>query len=297
MTTKKILCPVDFSSGSRCAMRTAIRLANERGAELELVHAWSLPTVGFAGGYSYAPDVVTLLSDDAQAGLTEAVAQATALGAKRVTPRLVSGVPWQQIVDLAADPAYELIVIGSHGRTGLGRVLIGSVAELVVRHAPCPVLTVRGDGEALPYRHVLCPVDFSPSSRAAVELASQLVQPGGAGVTLLYVLELPVAWGEVRPFDVYGDLDRRGRALLEGWVKELGARLAVPVGLQARVGSAGAQVLAAIDDDPTIDLVAMGSHGYTGLKRLALGSVAEKTVRHARCPVLVARGRGTTGQP
>jgi len=292
MATKKILCPVDFSPGSQRALTTAVRLANEHGAELELVHAWTVPPISFGGEYAYAPALVTRLAADGQESLTAAVAQAVGLGAKRVTSRLLNGAPWQQIVDLAAsDPAYELIVVGSHGRTGLTRVWMGSVAEMVVRHAPCPVLTVRGEHAAEPYRHVLCPIDFSASSRAAIDLAAELVRPGGVGITLLHVLELPVAWGEVRPFDVPGDLDREGATALASSAAALRARVSVPVEVRLRVGSAGAQLLAAIDDDLTIDLVVMGSHGHTGLKRLALGSVAEKTVRHARCPVLVAHAR------
>jgi len=152
------------------------------------------------------------------------------------------------------------------------------------------VLAIRPGVEPEVFRHVLCPVDFSEPSRDAVRLAASLVQPGGAGITLLHVIELPVSYaGELWPLELSRDLDERSAARLDAWVKELAPTVAVPVTHRSRIGGAGAQTLAAIDADSTVDLVVMGSHGRTGASRLLLGSVAEKVMRHARCPVLVAR--------
>jgi len=292
MPIQKILCAVDFSSGARQAMATAVRLANEHEAELTLAHAWYIPTA-LAGEYSYPDDIVSQIVDDAKRGLVDAEAEVRKLGAKRVTTKLFHGQPWQEIVDAAkSDPAVDLIVTGSRGRTGLSRVLLGSVAELVVRHATCPVLTVHPQNEPKPFAHVLCPVDFSPSSRAAVELAIEMTQAGGAGVTLLHVVDMAFASGELQPPEIYRDVDRRAAALLDTWCRELSAKSAVRVSQRTRAGSPGAELLAALEADRTFDLVVMGSHGRTGLPRLALGSVAEKTVRHAHCPVLVVHRRG-----
>jgi len=290
MGFKKILCPVDFSSGSQQAMRVAVRLANERNAELVLVHSWYMPPVAFAGEYMYPADVVQQTSDEARRCLETAVGEAGRLGARRVASKLLAGVPWQQIVDTAQrDPACGLIVIGAQGRSRLERVLLGSVTEMVVRHAPCPVLTVRPDDQAAPFAHVLCPVDLSRPAHDAMDIAAELARPGGAGVTLLHVLELPVPFaGELRTPDFHRDLDARSAALLDRWTAELKAKVEVPVRQATRIGRPGAQILALLDDDRTFDLVVMGSHGHTGIARMLLGSVAEKVVRHARCPVLVA---------
>lgn len=171
-------------------------------------------------------------------------------------------------------------------------MLLGSVAEKVVRHAPCPVLTTREGQDPAPFVNVLCPVDFSASSQHAIELASQLVEPGGKGITLLHVLDLPVPFsGEPALAEFTRDLDVVAARQLEGLATELRAKVSVPVITRTRIGSPGAQILRALDEDPTIDLVSVGSHGRTGIKRALLGSVAEKTVRHAACPVLVARTR------
>lgn len=296
MSFTKILCPIDFSAGSQQAMRVAVRLANERGAELVLLHVWHVPPLAFSGEYMLSADLIQEMSDAAQRSLDTALHDAIALGAKRATTKLATGVPWNTITETATETTedgFELIVIGTHGRTGLTRFLLGSVAEKVVRHAPCSVLTVRPDGDPQPFRHVLCPVDFSASSRQAMELAAELVAPGGMGITLLHVLELPVAYsGEPRLPELYRDLDKRSVDLLEQWATQLGAKTSVPVTARSRIGGAGGETLAVLDDDRTFDLVVMGSHGRSGIARVLLGSAAEKVVRHARCPVLVARRRG-----
>ena len=291
MSLRKILCPIDFSAGSQQAMRVAVRLANERDAELVLLHAWHVPPVAFSGEYTFSADLIQEMSDDAERGLEAALGDAIALGARRVTRRFVAGLPWSKITEAAGD-GFDLIVIGTHGRTGLPRFLLGSVAEMVVRHAPCSVLAVRADGDPEPFRHVLCPVDFSASSRQAMELAAELIAPAGVGITLLHVLELPVAYsGEPRLPELYRDLDKHSADLLDQWTAELRTKTSVPVTARSRIGRPASQTVAVLDDDRTFDLVVMGGHGRSGVARVLLGSVAEQVVRHARCPVLVARSR------
>jgi nucleotide-binding universal stress UspA family protein len=152
------------------------------------------------------------------------------------------------------------------------------------------VLAVRSDKEPKPFEHALVPTDFSASAEYAVDVAAQLVRPEGL-VTLLHALELPIAYfPKVPDADFSRDLDKRTDIALEQAAAPIEDRVRVTT--SSRIGSPGAQILAAIDEDPTIDVVVMGSHGRTGIKRVVMGSVAEKVVRYARCPVLVARKRG-----
>jgi nucleotide-binding universal stress UspA family protein len=142
MSFHKILCPTDFSEGSRQALRLAIeKLGTD--SQLVLVHVWQPP-------YVYGPDaggpgqVMTETKALAENELERWKAEAEQLGAPRVSAVLVTGAPWHEVVELAQrDPEIDLIVMGTHGYTGLSHVLLGSVAEKVVRHAPCPVLAVR----------------------------------------------------------------------------------------------------------------------------------------------------------
>jgi nucleotide-binding universal stress UspA family protein len=291
MTFTKILCPTDFSAGSERALRVAARLANETGAELVIAHSWYIPATAYSIEAPFPAAVTREIIADAQRGLDTAVRVASDAGAPRVTSTLLHGVPWIELVGLLEQQPFDLCVIGTHGRTGLTRILIGSIAEKVIRHSPCATLAVRPDGEVKPFEHVLVPTDFSESAEHASELATKLVQPNGS-ITLLHVIELPVAYsGRVVNADFARDLDSRAAAALDRMVVKLRATGSFRINHVSRLGHAGAQTLAAIEDDATIDLVVMGSHGRTGIKRALLGSVAEKVVRHARRPVLVARNR------
>jgi nucleotide-binding universal stress UspA family protein len=287
MTFTKILCPTDFSEGSQQAVRVATRLAIEANAELVLLHAWFVPPLSYSMEVPFPPNVVQDIVDDAQRGLDAAVREVIAAGAKNTTGRLLTGTPWHEIVSELEKQAYDLCVIGTHGRTGLSRILLGSVAEKVIRHSPCSVLAIRPDSAVASFKHVLVPTDFSDSATHALDLAAKVVALDGA-ITLLHVLELPIAYsGEIAP-DFAQDLDKKAAAALAASAARV---TSARVTTRSRIGYPGAQTLSTVEHDPSIDLVVMGSHGRTGLKRALLGSVAEKVVRHARCPVLVARTR------
>lgn len=293
MPFHKILCPTDFSPGAQHALRAAIRIADRDGAELILAHAWQVPPVMFASEQIFSPEVLGELSAGAQAGLDAAARAAEGLDAARLIPRLLDGMPRHAIAALlAADPAIDLVVMGTHGRTGLGRVLLGSVAESVVRHAPCSVLTVRPDAALGPFARVLCPIDFSDASQRAVELATELAEADGGTLALLNVLDPPAVYsGAERTAALVRDLDRYAAEHLEQWTARVASQTLAPVEKLSRVGHPGAEILAALESDPPYDLAVVGSHGRLGLERMLLGSVAEKIVRHARCAVLVARKR------
>jgi universal stress protein A len=143
MPWKKILCPVDFSDGSRHSIETAAKIADEAGAELIITNVLGLPVYYMVEPIAYPASFVTDLVSAAEASLAQWKVEAERLGATRVGTELLRGDPAHEIVELAKRGAFDLIVIGTHGRTGLKHVFLGSVAEKVVRHASCPVLVVR----------------------------------------------------------------------------------------------------------------------------------------------------------
>jgi universal stress protein A len=144
MAFQKILCPIDFSEPSRLALHHAAQLARESAAELVVAHAWQSPmhpeySEGILHNELLAPRL-----EEQQAALAAAKREVEALGPTRVATKLLYGVPWDAIArETREDPGYDLVVIGTHGRTGIRHVLLGSVAERVARHASCPVLLVR----------------------------------------------------------------------------------------------------------------------------------------------------------
>ena len=148
MTFHKIFCPIDFSPGSREAFAKAVELARESNALLVLAHVSETAGWQAITGFPLAPEVVHKVAATEEAELAKWKSRALELGVKEVAIRVLAGTPWDQILTaVGSDRAIDLIVMGTHGRTGLQHVLLGSVAERVVRQAPCPVLVVRMRGD------------------------------------------------------------------------------------------------------------------------------------------------------
>jgi nucleotide-binding universal stress UspA family protein len=142
----RILVPVDFSPHSERAIRYATTLANKFGARVTLLHVVEDPFVtGAWQAEAFVPNIPELLNElikGANAHMSELKKDLAAHGFV-VEPIVITGQPTRAIVEHAVTGAYDLIVMGTHGRTGLSHALLGSVAERVVQKAPCPVLTVR----------------------------------------------------------------------------------------------------------------------------------------------------------
>jgi universal stress protein A len=150
---QNILCPIDFSDGSLAALEEALCLAEAFDAKIALLHVWQLPTVAVTDGFIWPHETWPRLGAQLEAAaqqrmqhLLETIPEARR---RRITDRVLCGDAASTILEQAAELATDLIVMGTHGRRGPSRFLMGSVAEKVVRHAPCPVLTVRrGHGES-----------------------------------------------------------------------------------------------------------------------------------------------------
>lgn len=147
LAVSRVLVPIDFSPSARAALEYATFLAGKLGAELEVLHVWEPP--GYVG-----PDTLALLPVPAgQPGWQQTRSEvqreverfiaSTAARPARLTVRIEAGEPSDTILRTASDGGADLVVMGTHGRTGLARLLIGSVAEAVLRRSPCPVLTIR----------------------------------------------------------------------------------------------------------------------------------------------------------
>lgn len=142
-TIRSILVPVDFSPASEAALKLALDVAQRFDASVTILHVYGIPAYAFPEGFVLAPDVLTKFAAGAQDAVEKLRARYESAG---VPLRAVSapGIPDQEIVERAKAERVDLVVMGTHGRTGLKHVLLGSIAERVVRLSPCPVLTVRG---------------------------------------------------------------------------------------------------------------------------------------------------------
>jgi nucleotide-binding universal stress UspA family protein len=141
---RHILCPVDFSETSRAALRYAVGLCERLGADLTLLHVYQPPGFTLPEGMVVAgADAFATLLRDVEAALAAWREEAQRLGGRPVRTDTAMGSTHPEIVRWADEHAVDLIVIGTHGRTGIAHALLGSTAEKVVRYAHCPVLTVR----------------------------------------------------------------------------------------------------------------------------------------------------------
>lgn len=190
------------------------------------------------------------------------------------------------LVELARQRGTDLCIVGTHGRMGIARMLLGSVAERVVRFAPCDVLVSRGDTR-LPTK-VLAATDMSPESMVAVDRAGQFAATLSCTVELLHVHDpsVPVpAPG--------GGLEHPDTSKARVWEKLTAVRTErlpdVDATTEVVNDAHAAGAICAHAEKIGADLVIVATRGRGGLSRLMIGSVAERVVRHAHCPVLVVR--------
>lgn len=297
MNLQHIIVGTDFSTEAEAARLQGINMAARTGAKLTMVHIVVPPelwldavTLNFEGGVDSRAIVATEVKA-AKAKLDE-LCEPAARDAIDIDCRVEKGHPDTVLPDLARDLSADLVVVGTHGRTGFRRLTMGSVAERVTRLSPCSVLVARADGEgAGGYRSILVPTDFSESAELALELALNLVSPDGAIDIAHYWQTAFQAYGYYsgyEPPEIYrkrisDDVAAQGAELVRKY-KPRHDRIAF---LQA-AESAPRGIVTQLETQP-YDLVAMGSHGRRGVRRWIMGSVAENTVRHAPCSVLVAR--------
>jgi nucleotide-binding universal stress UspA family protein len=305
----KILLPVDFSEYSKPALERGAALAKRLGAELHVLHVWEFPeplaSVGSAAMERFdSKSFAAAVQAYVQERLDALIEQASALGITIARKLSLPGHPSQVIVDIARDDAYDLIVLGTHGRTGFKRTVLGSVAEKVVRHASCPVLTIRGSapkGRTLPTR-ILVPVDYSAASSAALEYATALAKALPAEVEVVHVWDRPSYVS--RDVVVHGPRDERkslSELVREGAERDMGEFLETFHGSADRneaersphrllAGEPVSTLLAELEREDH-DLVVVGTRGRTGLIHLVLGSVAERLVRLSPVAVITVPGK------
>lgn len=203
------------------------------------------------------------------------------------------------IVRYAERADIDLIMMGTTGRRGVRRAMLGSVAEEVVRTAPCPVCTVRATAEGEPPtvpERVVIPVDFSDPSRPALAYGLRLAKQMQAGVTVVHAIEEPSAplvygieVGEKTKSSSADALERRVNRALNEWIEQASADLDDPPSCDIQVhNSAPATAIRETAPSPR-DVVVMATEGRTGMERMVLGSVAESVLRQAVGPVITAR--------
>jgi nucleotide-binding universal stress UspA family protein len=290
---RSILVPVDFSKHSAAALARAVEWAKLFGARIHVLHCYALPVRGVTPYEFAVPAAVWDSIRDATLQRVGQMRDEVAAKGVEATADVSPLLPTQAIAEEATRLGADLIVMGTRGNTGLKHVLLGSVAERTLRTAPCPVLTVTDEDEAAlrPMARILVAVDFSEHSNRALETAMELARRLRAELHLVHAFDIPVPL--VTPYEIAipDALIEQARDTaarkLEKALQKVRAE-----GIEGRSHLTEVPAAAAIvrvAEETKADLIVMGTRGHTGLKHLLLGSVAERTVRHAPCSVLTLR--------
>ena len=298
MNLTRILCPVDFSEASRHAIEQAVVVAGYYKSRITALHVLTPLTLAVPGMASSSDEVSEL---DRLRRLTTAEFAAPAAKGIGLDVLIDVGQPAGLILERATSLPADLVVMGTHGTSGFQHFLLGSITEKVLRKASCPVLTVPPHVHAtsqLPFKRLLCAVDFADPSLDAVRWALSLAGESGARLTLVHVLEWP--WNEPPPPILEELPAEQGVALAEfrryseeSAKKRLESLIpdsvsASQVATTLRNGKPHVQILQVAAEEQT-DLIVIGVYGRNPVDVALFGSTTNQVVRRATCPVLTLR--------
>lgn len=284
---KKILVPLDGSQLSQRALPPALALSEQSGAELLLVRVPAADTLSIAVREAKQRE----LAQDALAYL-ETICQSNVQPQLNLRAQVLEGDVASAIVDTARAEQVDLIVMSTHGYSGLTRWVLGSVTEKVLRRASCPVLAVRA---ALQPQRILIPLDGSPLAECAIEPGLSLARSLKSESTLLRCVPHSVMTGRLDEHE-----RRLRRRQQEELIDEANAYLRVraeaagpaahgaAITTSVQIGSPADSILEYVETNG-IDLIVMATHGRSGLKRWVYGSVTAKVLHSVNCSILVIR--------
>ena len=289
-----VLCPVDFSDIAQHALDHAAAIARWYKARLTLLYVFpNFPVVDVPSLVLEEPDRESLMAG--LRGMAAAVPQGVPVDFR------IEEAPYVHEKILAQLDAthVDLLVLGTHGRSGFQRLFLGSVTEKVIRKATCPTLVVPpraadvAPGAPVQFHRILCPVDFAESSLDALAYAINLAQEAHAQLTLLHVVEFSPALREV-PLMPVPDLSRVREAAVADARRRLhtlipeSARTYCTVETAIVEGRAYRDILRYATEGQS-DLIVMGVHGRSALDLLVFGSTTHYVIRASACPVLIVR--------
>lgn len=297
----RILCPVDFSECSRHALEQAVALGRECRAPVIALHAFAVAPVTdriIVG----APIVLEPAhgSSELREELTTELrhfVDGVETGGAVVQLEIAEGDPIDAVVRASQARRADLIVMGTHGRSGMDRLMLGSVAESVLRKAVCPVLTVPRRAEtaaSLAFARILCAVDFSQASLRALQYASELAPAIGAELCALHVVELITGNGDGLREEIADAATDYREAFRQAALERL--ETAVPAALgddrnvrqMVTIGRPHREIVR-IAEQEHFDLIVMGVEARNTADLLLFGSTTQHVLRRASCPVLTMR--------
>ena len=281
----RILFPTDGSDAALAVFEYAQAIALEHDAELHVLNVADTNRDSVTQISGTVVDALEREGEQAVADLAERAPATTP-----VETDVVQGDPGETIVDYSDQLDADLVVMPTHGRKGIERVLLGSVTEHVINHAPVPVVAVTpGEEQTLEYppRNVLVPTDGSDGSDRALASGIDLAAATGATLHVMTVVETASLGFDARSLVKDEDLEANANEIIADATETAEARLD-DVSTSIQYGRTDREIRSYVDAND-VDLVVMGTHGRTDFSRYLLGSVANKLVRTSSVPVLTVR--------
>ncbi|ACZ42650.1 UspA domain protein [Thermobaculum terrenum ATCC BAA-798] len=284
---RTLLLATDGLQDSALALDAALDLASRAGADLHVVHVWQAPPPFAPVGM--VPVVVEDQSSEVESAarnlLEKEVEKVRSRGVTSVHPHLLSGRPAEEILSVARQIEADLIIIGSRGKSGLERLMMGSTSEEVVHHAHVPVLVLRGGADVWPPHKVVVGDDFSEEAERAAEIAAAIAKLLGCGLELITAYPTPVH--PRRHPEVLSELLQSLQESSSQRSENLRGKFQVEVKPVVEAGDPAEVLLRHSDRDGEPTLVVVGARGLGAVQRMLLGSVSTKILRTSRNPVLV----------
>ncbi len=294
---RRILVPLDGSELAEVALPYAEELAGRLGSEITLVHVYETAEAQYERMHqAYIQKMVEATKQGAESFLAESKAKRV-----NVKPALLVGHAAEEIVDYADKENADLIIIATHGRSGIRRWVLGSVAAKVLRAAKRPVALIRAEGtrrdggEKGMIKKALVPLDGSKESEAVVPYVAELASRLEAEVVLLHVMaptyfvySIP---GETVQMPFAPEDMERFKAEAEHYLETVIAALkhrGINARAEVAVGAAAEEIIR-LADEAQADIVAMSTHGRSGISRWAFGSTADRVLHAGNTPLLLVR--------
>ena len=297
MQIKQLLVPTDFSENAQHALDYAIALAKRCSAKVHLLHTPVVPTYLLMDlSYSPGPEAVTRILNDAQEALDQQAKGIAAAGVEHYTA-IREGTVHEVIRDYAREHDVDLVVIGTHGRSGVSKLMYGSVTERVIKTVHTPIIVIPPEGGKLP-ESIVVAYDFSGPSKRAAEVADAIHSVFKGPVHMVHCY-----------LDVWGEYTDRGAVVGEAAEKR---RQALHLGLEEMLVAEAkelfpndtpdvqphlvtgdpAEGLLRVARDTDATLICAGTTGKSGIERLLIGSVARRLLHDSKIPLLLTHDAG-----
>ena len=296
MNIKNILVATDFSAIAKKAVEQALILTARYDAQLTVLHDRKL----FEDGSNRLNDQIKELKkeeDEAEHKLLQCARETTQKHEHlNIRHEIIRGYSAPSaVLRYLNENEFDLVLIGTHGKSGLENLLLGSVAEKVTRYAPCPVLTISAEATVQEkFNHLLVPFDFSDHARTALKNALEICEPGGV-VELVYVIDKDVrpvfsAWGMKSVMEMVPDIINKAQQEMNKIISGQHNPKEIKISAKVLEGQPHKE-LAAYINDCDCQLVVASTHGLVGLDRFLLGSTTERLIRAVHKPILTIKGK------